>query len=331
MKQGRLYFIDSAKALAVTAMVTQHVVMAIEMNVPKEIIAPYADLQPYLFLTWFMSIFFVITGYCSNYKKEFMPFVSSLVFSIGLPIFFFDIVPKNIENFLDRPLDEALIQIPHTLTRFFVKSFWFLRALFAAKFMYWLLCKYADGNKKLFIILSAYLVAYLAVVNGYGAHGCHSLMALSFIAFGDYMKNNNLLEKEKFCQVCLLTHIVCIVGMYLIGYKPPYFIETIQMTYTDLLWLPIVSISGCVSVMYICQKIGDCKILGFIGQYSLVVYCMHYYIGKLPFFMHIYPTSSFAYLIVYMLLRSCYLIGLCCVFAYIIDRRYFRIIIGKHS
>lgn len=330
MIRERLNYIDIAKAFAVIAMVSQHVEMSIENTVPSKVMQPYAELQNYIFLTWFMAVFFVITGYCSNYKKPFKPFITSLIISIGLPLLFFDIVPKNIENFTSMAFKDAIFQIPLTFTRFFRYSFWFLRALFAAKIIYWMINKYTHGYYKVITLLFLYLLATVAVVNGHGAHGCHSLIAIMLIEMGCWLKKHNILENDKFCVANLLAHVICMTSMWALHYQPPFMIETLGMNYIDIIWLPIVSFTGCVSVLYLCKKIGKCWILEFVGKYSLVVYCFHYYVNRwLNLNLSLTPDSSLSYSMIYLVVHVIITVTLCCIFAYIVDRPYLRVIIGK--
>lgn len=330
MNKERLNYIDIAKALAVIVMVAQHVEMAIEQTVPQETMSIYTILQYYFFLTWFMAIFFVITGYCSDYSKSFKPFAFSLCISIGLPILFFDIIPVNINNFTTMTVVDAIKQMPITLGRFFRYSFWFLRALFVTKILFWLLCRFTHGFYKKMLLITLYLIACIAVINEHGEHGCHSLIALLLIASGHSMKQRDLLNNTKFCLSNLLIFAVLMISMLLLNYKPSVMIETLSMNYSDIILFPLVSISSSVSILYLCKMIGKCWALEIVGRYSLVVYCFHYYVNKwlnLQFLLS--AGSSLSYSLLYLIIHVIITVSLCCIFAYIVDRPYLRVIIGK--
>lgn len=330
MAKERLHFIDMARAIAIIAMVTLHVEMAIEYTLPTSAIVKYSNLQYYLFLSWNMLLCFLVTGYCSNYQKPFKPFFTTLALSTGLPIFFFDIIPVNYDNFTTMPLDEAIANIPWSLFRLFRYSFWFLRALFVAKMIYWILCKFTNGLTKITLIVLLYLIACFAVVNGHGAHGCHSLIALSFIAIGDWIKKQNMLFNDKFCYACIVIHITCMLGMWWVDYLPPTFTETLEMNYFDIIWLPIVALSGSVSIFYLCKIIKRCWALEYVGKYTLVIYCFHYFVNKwLNLHSLLNADSSLLYSLLILTTNVIITVTLCCIFAYIVDRPYLRVIIGK--
>lgn len=330
MNKDRLNYIDIAKALAIIAMVSQHVEMAIEQVVCPETMAQYANSQKYLILTWIMPIFFVITGYCSNYQKDIKPFVVSLIISIGLPIFFFDIIPVNIENFTTMSLTDAIKQIPLTLSRFFRYSFWFLRALFVAKLLYWFLYNYTQGLHKIIILTLLYIAACIAVINGHGAHGCHSLIGLTFIAYGDWIKKRKLLENNFFCIINLFGFAIIIMVMWSLMYQPPCLTANLKLNYLDIIYFPIVALTASISILYLSRLMKKCWALEIVGRYSLVVYCFHYYVNKwlnLQFLLS--AGSSLSYSLLYLIIHVIITVSLCCIFAYIVDRPYLRVIIGK--
>lgn len=328
----RIVFIDITKAIAVISMVTLHITMGIESVVPKQTIQPYSDLQQYIFLTWFMAVFFVVTGYCSNYSKPFKPFLKSLIISVGLPIFFFDILVVNITNFITLPTSEAFYLLPFSLLRFFRYSFWFLRALFVAKLMYWAINKILNNRVVpiLGVILILYILAGIAVLYGHGEHGCHSIMALALIATGDYVRKNNLLENKMICWGSLIIHIICITTMYVFSYSPPRIQNSILIhNCFDIPLLYIISVSGSIGIMFLSKIIGKNNILEYIGRYSLVIYCFHFIVNKLPFSYFISENSSLSYCLVYLICHTIVTISLCCLFAFVFDRKYLRIVIGK--
>lgn len=327
----RLGFIDITKAIAIISMVSLHVELGAGTIVSPSTLQSYASNQQYIFLVWFMPVFFVITGYCSNYSKPFRPFLFDLILTIGFPIFFFDVLYINVTNFLTMPVSEAVNQIPMTLLRFFRYSFWFLRALFVAKLLFWIMIRFVRIKFLMVgVLMILYLVASIAVLFGHGQHGCHSLIAVSFIATGYYVRNNNLMEKKNFCLVSIILYLFIIVILYLLNYDLPIMVNTIQIkNYLDIPLLYILSVSGSIGLMAICKKISHNTILEYIGKYSLVIYCFHFIVHSLPFSTVLSHDSSLQFCLGYIAIHTAITIGLCCLLAYLVDRKYLRVVIGK--
>lgn len=324
----RLEFIDIAKGIAIIVMVLFHSIMGLQTEVPGENVDKLVTFENYILLTWFMPIFFVIVGYCSNFDKSFIPYIKGITMSIGLPIFFFDIIPYNIENLLNIPLHDAILQIPLSLVRFFRYSFWFLRALFMGKLLYWFVNKYARGCWKYIIVAFAYLVACIAILTGH-IHGTNSLIILLFILVGQEVKKRELMNAPKFGIGNIALFSITMFVMYMLGYTPPFFLDQLGFGLYDVLFLPLVSLSGSLSVMYISKFLTLCKPLSIIGKHTLLIYCLHLQIFKLDLWPVATSNMGLVSLIGCLFAKVIVTILICVCISWIVDRPYLRILIGK--
>ena len=340
--QNRLHYIDVAKGVAIILVVLHHDILGTyaSSHGTNMTASMLQDAQYYWLVPYFMPVFFMLTGYCSNFGKSLKPFTTSLLLSIGLPIFFFDIIPYNIELYLALPFNEWLCQIPSSLLRFVRYSYWFLRALFVAKLLYWGISRVCSGVKKSIVVVVLYVVACTAVLLGHGEHGCHSLIAMMYIGIGEICKKRNIFEDRKGLGLwATLLYILVTIFLVCLSRKAPYMANDIQIAdFLDVMLMPILAISGSVAIICLAKCISENKVLEYFGRYSIVIYCihMHPYLGQIYKsilgycgiyidFPNADATSTIAYVISFLIFSLC----MCSLFAYIIDRPYLRVIMGK--
>ena len=337
----RIAYIDVAKGLLILSVVLHHnILSSYSMSYNQnEMTAFLQEFQYYLWIPFFMPAFFVLTGYSSNFDKPFKPFMSSLIMTIGCPLFFFDIIPYNIETFQKVSLSEWLAQVPLTLLRFFRYSFWFLRVFFVAKLLYWLINKYGKEMVRNVVCFLLFIFACIVVLLGYGEHGMHSLMALFYISVGKQCRQYKAFEDFKIGNIAVLLYIAITMVLFLLHRQSPYMTNEIVMSDAwDIFILPLLAISGSIGIISLAKRINKNKILEYIGKYSLVIYCVH----MLPYLGRIYKmmlddigiqinltNSDCATTLLYMSSLFIYTVCVCCIIAFIIDRPYLRIMMGK--
>ena len=338
----RISYIDVARGLLILSVVLHHNILSSYYSIPQhqnETINFLQEFQYYMWIPFFMPAFFVLTGYSSNFDKPFKPFISSLVMAIGCPLFFFDIIPYNIETFQKLNLTDWLAQMPWTLQRFFRYSAWFLRTFFVAKLLYWLINRYCKEKVKNVICFLLFIFACIAVLLGHGEHGMHSLMALFYISVGKLCKQYGVFEDFKIGNIAVLLYIAITMVLFLLHRQSPYMTNEIIMSDAwDIFTLPILAISGSIGTMNIAKRINKNKILEYIGKYSLIIYCVHLlpYLGIL-FNLELeslgidvdLSTAGCLQTLLYMSTRFIFIVVACCLIAFIIDRPYLRIMMGK--
>lgn len=86
---GRIAYVDVAKGILITLVVFLHVphfLMGVPAYENDGFLQMMKNLQ-FLYAPFFMSAFFVLTGYCSNFDKDFSKFLTSSLKTTVLPCF----------------------------------------------------------------------------------------------------------------------------------------------------------------------------------------------------------------------------------------------------
>ena len=337
----RIAYIDVAKGLLILSVVLHHNILSSYSlsHQQNETTMFLQDFQYYMWIPFFMPAFFVLTGYSSNFEKPFKPFISSLVMAIGCPLFFFDIIPYNIEAFHRLNFVDWLAQMPWTLQRFFRYSLWFLRTFFVAKLLYWVINRFGKEKVKNIICLLLFVFACIAVLLGHGEHGVHSLMALFYISVGRQCRQYNIFEDVRMGKISVLLYILMTVMIFILHRKSPYMTNDIMLSdIWDIFILPVLAISGSIGIISFAKIINENKLLEYLGRYSLIIYCVH----LLPYCGRTYnlildnlgvqvdlTNSDCVTTLLYMSSLFMYTVCVCCLIAFIIDRPYMRIMMGK--
>lgn len=209
VSKNRIDWIDICKAIAIYIMVLGHV--GVSKNVDIIIHA------------FHMPIFFIISGYCFNEKKNnnIWNYLKKSFFRLIIPYFIFGIVLYGLSDlilyFLNRREEILSIKnliyqlIFNTKTGSFGVIQWFLTCLFFTQINFCIICKICKNSKiKYFIILSIYsILAYLypkfIKIRLPFALDC-SFMSVVFYGLGWSFKKLNI---EKFRKI-LKNHIFLI-------------------------------------------------------------------------------------------------------------------------
>ena len=191
------HYLDVAKGVLICLVIISHIYLE-TLSVAKIPNSTFAWMRSWqwIHVSFFMPAFFIITGLCSNFEKEFKPFFISNVRTILIPAIVFDLFFFTIPSVF-------LGQGPWTIVMMgFVKRafafggvFWFLPCLFLSKLIYWTLHKYTPN-----IILWSILIAL--VILGFVLHHfnlfpqkwwyVHQVFDLTiFLGVGQFLKTNS--------------------------------------------------------------------------------------------------------------------------------------------
>ena len=127
----RLHWIDVAKGLLILLVVYGHLYAWTRKLNPEAADILLQSLN--FFLSFYMPAFFVITGYCSNFKKPFLDFFFSSFKTILLPGLTFALFDAVISF-------DVNIQRLYRIAKDFILyggQYWFLSALFMGRIIYY--------------------------------------------------------------------------------------------------------------------------------------------------------------------------------------------------
>lgn len=276
MKENRYTYIDIAKGILILVVIFHHISFAAkEMNVSGSLAWNFRLLP--LYASWFMPAFFFITGYCSNFEKNFIQFITTNLRTLLWPALTSFLITATYSIMLSHDVNtfmEALNTIP-------IRGFnWFLMALFLSKMLFWTL-NHNISNKTAFgvaIITIACIAIIFNDINFLGAnwfHHRHALYLTLFLYLGHLAKVNNLVQKKYLIIASLIFIITVLSCMKIKGVSPGIAGLWINFTITEVPLHILLALTGISFVLLTSIIISNCKILEQIGKDSLIYYIFH--------------------------------------------------------
>lgn len=243
-----------------------------------------------------LTTFFLLAGYTlkkkeltSGYLKDkfqrlMIPYFITCFFVTGMDIVNAIIIHRNVStvgitNIIYKDILRAFFA-SGTYTTFgeievgtFIGAIWFLPAMFfALTFTQYIINKVDKWEIRAAIgVLIALMGCITAPFIWFPFSIQAGMTAVPFILFGMWMKESEFLEKLKG------RHYVLFAVIFAVGcatnYSQVFWLVTCTMK--DYLFSPIVAIASSLLVIGISRKIGHSRILGFIGENSMIVLCVH--------------------------------------------------------
>ena len=333
----RIPYFDVAKGVLICLVIISHIYLE-TLTVAKIPNSTFAWMRSWqwIHVSFFMPAFFIITGLCSNFEKEFKPFFISNVRTILIPAIVFDLLFFTIPS-LFMGQNPWIIVMTGFVKRAlaFGGVFWFLPCLFLSKLIYWTLHKYTSN-----FILWSILIAL--VILGFVLHHfnlfpqkwwyVHQVFDLTiFLGVGQFLKTKSI-DLKAFYRFSTALFLIIIV-FFLITKLP---MPSILYTYKIQEWwqLPvhfIVSIGGTAAILYICQNINSNSFLEFFGRGTIVVYGVHQLFLKI-LLRYIDPLIAnqgvIISIIMFLVIFFC-TVGFCALSLKAFNSKYLKPIIGK--
>ena len=333
----RIPYYDVAKGVLICLVIISHIYLETlsVAKIPNNTFA-YMRSWQWIHVSFFMPAFFVITGLCSNFEKEFKPFLISNIRTILIPAIVFDLIFFTIPSFFMGQEPWVIVMtgfVKRALA--FGGVFWFLPCLFLSKLIYWTLHKYTPN-----FILWSFLIAL--VILGFVLHHfnlfpqkwwyIHQVFDLTiFLGVGQFLKNTSI-DRNIFYRFGTAIFLIIIV-IYLITKLP---MPSILYTYKIQEWwqLPVhflVSIGGTAALLWICQTINSNSFLEFLGRGTIVVYGVHQLFLKI-LLRFIEPLVSnqgvIISIIMFLVIFSC-IVGFCAISIKAFNSNILKPVIGK--
>lgn len=268
---------------------------------------------------FFMPAFFVITGYCSNFERDFNSFMISNTKGILVPMVILNAIPCLLSFSIEG------VRYMFTLVNWlYGLSFWFLPVLFLAKVFFWLICKYCKnkwislGTSVVCFLLAILFVKYNVLPNYW--YWKSALAYVFFIWFGHFFKS--IVNQRVWLLGGSIIYLI-VISIVLLKDLPVWYLGlSLSCTFGQTPFFLIAAICGSLFVLYISQILNQNFVLEYIGRASLVVYCTHWFIGQ-----HIgkyllwlcTPDSDIKTILFYIMVFATTVLG-CCVFYYIYNK-----------
>lgn len=335
MEKKRLNYIDVAKGILILMVVYGHIYGN----------AKYMDCATVewvrqscnLFIPFYMPCFFVITGFCSSFKKPFVSLLWQSFKTIILP----GITLSLMLMVMDINMKSILALSKDILV--YGGRYWFLSSLFIARIIYWFISKYLKkASFKTIACVLSFMMGFIISIIYEGREYwwfIHALLLLPYLGFGQLLKNNEFNNLKVYALIYgvtfILTALLSHFGVLRIDYyyhEPGISQKLLNVNLTMFVPLIVLSLSGSLFVLGLSKVINSSKILEYLGKNSLVIYCVHGAILGI-----ILPKIGGGILsidnefscVLSILIAYIITVIISCVIAFVLNQKYFKVLIGK--
>lgn len=276
----RIPYLDYAKGLLIILVVIHHIPQLAKSITGMEI-ELFEDVKSlnFLYAIYFMQAFFFISGYCSNFNKNFCQFLANNVKSLLIPGVLLPWLMTWILNVLHldfHPSSYLRLNIVHLIE--YGSWCWFLPALFVARLCYWVIHKYSKSTVILLLgclvlLLLGCLLNTLDLFPNYWMHR-HALSMVIFIGLGQLCKHRELPTLYYgFLGLGFLFLTFCFRFCHW-----PYCWIT-NAYHVSLAQIPLYllfGITGTSLILWISKQIKSSSLLETLGRNSLVIYVFQF-------------------------------------------------------
>lgn len=332
MKKRESY-LDIAKGILILFLLLHHTpiqgdsTMFPKMEVIKIFVLYYGP--------FFMAAFFLISGYCTNFNKKFVDFISSTAKGIILPMISFTIIVSVISYFVngDSVYFTKLLTPGYYL---YPSGYWFFAALIEVRSIVWLINRYININK--LVLGLSYAVGFFGLwVNKNGETPQYTsllayqqaMMAFPFVITGVYLKRSSLnIDKLSYIG---LSYVVIVILMTILKKPTPDWTFVMAMKPIHYPLFVVLALSGSALVVWGSYKINHNKALEFVGKNSLVFYGMNFVVFNCirPLFMSLFDMNDYFHIVLWSFLVFISALFILCLVTYIFNTKYFRFLIGR--
>lgn len=332
----RLHNVDIAKGILILMLPIHHYLSALSrlgLSTSHDwIITKYQ----YILACFFMSAFFVISGYCSNLNKTNKEFWKGNLKGIILPYITFTTISCFIDLVQHGNINKLVVSFVNYQTHC---NLWFLFALIGSKtIVYYLHTLLPSPRSHSILIHFICLILLLVGVFGNNHYSTYNIIAIyqTLIASFFYLLGYDM---KTYCEIfkqlkrySFYLFPIVIILFKMLNILFPVFTAGIVISLFQIPSFIVLSVLGTMFTLRVSEIIGKSEILEFAGRNSLVIYALHF-IPLLNLFPIIYnatnANSSFINFIVFIL--CLYSIEYICCFAmaYIFACTKIRLLIGR--
>ena len=183
----RIHYLDIAKGILILCLMLSHFGSAIRrLELENEWFNFLLYFTPF-YACFFMQCFFIISGFCSNFKGSFTDFIKKQIRQIVIPWVAFEVIGLILSTLFwgDLRVAYSLVFPPNT-------TLWFFSALLISKLYCYFIINYIKSNS-LLLVVGLLLLFFALVINQYNVLPNlfafkNALAACFFVAVGYVLK-----------------------------------------------------------------------------------------------------------------------------------------------
>ncbi len=275
----RIKYIDISKGILIILLVFAHFRSVVNRMPYDSSYFEYVYSWNYIFTSFYMPAFFIISGFCSNFNKSVIVFFSSQIKSLIVPL---------ISLWFISTILNALLQCQDVLEQLkdvFVNGMglWFLQALFIGKIIVFIseMFRVRFSTFSSFTLLITFcLMVFGVMLDNYDKTSInifyyrHALISSFWISVGAYLKKNDVLYVKSIRYSLIIYPVLAIISLFTIIH--PSFTAKISITTKTLPLFLLYSYVGTMFLLSLCNLLQENRILEYWGKHSLVVYGLHF-------------------------------------------------------
>lgn len=277
MKERKL-FIDVARGILIAIVVFHHFPHVVKLLGYSDTLCETIYKVRIVYTPFFMSAFFIITGYCSNFRKDLVSFIVGNIKSILLPAFTLGAISVWI-NLAGEGCSDWTEYCKVGIKTLLMDGgpYWFLSSLFVAKIFFWgtIRINWGGGLSIIGFIIGLYLSSKHSNYEHWSVY--HALILLPNLFVGKMIKDWHYDEKlfqPKWFLTIIVVYVTALLVCQNIFSDVPYVTHRIHVPTIEIPLYIILSISGSLAVLTISKAIRS-RTLNYLGRKSLYIYCLH--------------------------------------------------------
>lgn len=333
MKKEYLHYIDVAKGILILLVLFHHLPQVMDNYFIYDIeVLNNIQSKSFLYVSFFMPAFFVITGRCSNFSKPFRHFFWGNVKTLLIPAFCLGVFSNwiNLASIGDHNLINYC-KLGFRTFGIYGGPYWFISALFVAKILYWIVSNFFKN--KVVITAFVFLCFVFSVFLNYFFqefdfwHIPHAFGLLCYLHIGVVLRSYSF----KRCGVffCIISSIMLSIVVEFFFGGVPYITQNFHVNFIQMPVFLFLATTGSIALIGVSALIQENRVLEYFGKKSLIFYCLHISIIRLlcKIFSSFLSTDfhiCFVFIGIYVLT-----ILLCSLFSYCFSLKYLKWSIGK--
>lgn len=339
LESKRLEFLDITKGFLILMVIIGHfkvmAIMCFSLNISE--INNFSTIN-HFWISYFMPAFFVITGYCSSFDRDFKTFLYKSFRTILLPAIIFSVITQFIVYCAGGA--SLIWNIKTVLKSVFIngaEEYWFCNALFLARLKCWVGNRFRSIYHPLLIFLilgclGIYLYNCGCVYNYWNFQ--HSLVCVLFMWIGHVVRKKRKSIIYKKGWIFMISYLVLFFSSFVLDVNIPAIHNKMTVNFLDYPYLLSLALTGTFGIIFISARIekwgGIGKLFAYMGKNSLILYLSHFlfyrlyiYVFYTMFVKHNVEAIAATYLVFIITVLSC------CILAWIMNYKPLKWIIGK--
>lgn len=276
----RLHYIDVCKGLLILLVIFHHIPYVFWQIAqgPNEVMTVLRDYN-FLHASFFMSAFFLVSSFCSNFDKPVKKFAIANLWNIVIPALLIGTLSQWIKQALVHnynftiPLTYYFRQLTHGF------EFWFISVLLISRLLYYIFHRFKVND---YVILGLSLCAIPLGFHLNNINFAHNIWHINYVfCFFIWFPVGQLLRKHKEwlsnrnLLIAAAIYIILTIIYIATGSTVPRLKNHFAYPVIDCIPYVIFALTGSLLLVGVAKWIDRNRVLEYFGRQSLAIYILH--------------------------------------------------------